>query len=363
MNANEEQVRAAIAAQAGEWFVTYDDRPLASEESAALVAWLKASPAHVEEFLGVSVIARDLGKACADSDFSVERLLERARADGDTTVSTFWSRLRAALEVVSAHRWQRVATTVAAIGVLALGALLSWTLWPVIKAPSPPAATALHFETRHGEQQDYRLADGSLVHLNTDSAVTVRYSAGERVIVLGSGEADFEVAHQPHRPFRVFAGAAEVVDLGTRFDVRLKDKSTVVTVSEGQVAVGIPATRTVASDSSRDPLAGLVRVSAGEQITITEGQPPAVPVPADVDRTTAWLHRQISFDHEPLELVAAEFNRYSRKPIEITTPALRGLRVSGVFATDNTTAFIAFLRTLDGVRVEVTSTRILVSQD
>ena len=64
-----------------------------------------------------------------------------------------------------------------------------------------------------------------------------------------------------------------------------------------------------------------------------------------------------------LELVAAEFNRYSRKPIEITTPALRSLRVSGVFTTDNTAAFVAFLRTLDGVHVEVTATRILVSQD
>ena len=85
-----------------------------------------------------------------------------------------------------------------------------------------------------------------------------------------------------------------------------------------------------------------------------------MPVAVDAQRTTAWLHRQIAFDHEPLEQVAAEYNRYTSKPIEIATPALRNLQISGVFATDDPEAFIAFLRSLKGVRVEVTETRIRV---
>jgi len=76
---------------------------------------------------------------------------------------------------------------------------------------------------------------------------------------------------------------------------------------------------------------------------------------------TAWLRRQIVFDQQPLELVAAEFSRYSLRPIEIVTPALRNLQISGVFSTDDTEAFIAFLRSLKDVRVEVTPTRIRVS--
>ena len=56
--------------------------------------------------------------------------------------------------------------------------------------------------------------------------------------MLTSGQADFEVAHEPDRAFRVIAGSAEVVDLGTKFDVRLEHDSTVVTVVEGRVAVG-----------------------------------------------------------------------------------------------------------------------------
>ena len=152
------------------------------------------------------------------------------------------------------------------------------------------------------------------------------------------------------------------MDLGTRFDVRLEDKSTLVTVVEGRIAVGLSS-----SAESGPPRQGytpqLVQVNAGQQITVIDGEWPGAPVAVDAQRTTSWLHRQIMFENEPLEQVASEFNRYAQKPIEITTPALRNMQVSGVFATDNTAAFIAFLRTLKGVRVEVTATRIRVSQD
>jgi transmembrane sensor len=105
-----------------------------------------------------------------------------------------------------------------------------------------------------------------------------------------------------------------------------------------------------------------VQVRADQQIRVSEAEWPAQPIAVDAQHTAAWLHREIVFDHEPLERVAAEFNRYAPKPIEIATPALRNLQISGAFATDDTDAFIAFLRTLKGVRVDVTATRIRVSQ-
>ncbi len=61
--------------------------------------------------------------------------------------------------------------------------------------------------------------------------------------------------------------------------------------------------------------------------------------------------------------MAQEFNRYASKPIVITTPALGNQEISGVFAIDDTDEFIAFLRSLKGVHVEVTDARILVSQE
>ena len=48
-----------------------------------------------------------------------------------------------------------------------------------------------------------------------------------------------------------------------------------------------------------------------------------------------------------------EFNRYAPKPIEVTTPALRDLQISGVFTTDDTEIH-RILAQPQGVHVEVT---------
>jgi transmembrane sensor len=353
MMSNDEKIRAAIAEQAGEWFVANDEGPLDAQDSAALAAWLKTSPVHIEEFLAVSTIARDLKEARTDSEYSLEAILARARAADDTPVQALWPRVIEAVRGRTSGRWLPATVAMSACAVLSLGLLLTWNVRPIQHPSAPDGITALHFETRHGEQLTRRMADNSVVHLNTDSAVTIRYGKTERLVMLTSGQAAFEVAHEPDRAFRVVAGSAEVVDLGTQFDVRLEHDSTVVTVVEGRVAVG-------ASNSSQNHSPRFVQLSAGQQIRVTEGEGPATPVAVDAQRVTAWLHRQIVFDHEPLEHVAAEYNRYTSKPIEIATPALRNLQISGVFATDDPETFIAFLRSLKGVRVEVTETRIRV---
>jgi transmembrane sensor len=361
MNSDDEQIRAAIAEQAGEWFVANEEGPLDARDSAALAAWLKVSPVHIEEFLGVSTIARDLKEARTDPEYSLEAILARARTEHDTPVQPRWPRM---IEAVRdrPRRWHPAAVAMAACAVLSLGMFLFWNTRTNEHLSGPGGITAQHFATRHGEQLTRRLADNSVLHLNTDSAVTFRYSKHERLAILTSGQAEFEVTHDPDRAFRVFAGSAEVVDLGTQFDVHLEHDATVVTVLAGRVAVGPSAIlEKHATNSGQNHPAGFVQLGADQQIRLTEGEWPATPIAVDAQRTTAWLRREIVFDHEPLERVAAEYNRYAPKPIEIATPALRNLQITGTFATDDTEAFIAFLRSLKGVRVEVTATQIRVS--
>ena len=81
MTPSEEQVRAAVAQQAGTWFIANQSGSLEQAERAAFVAWLKASPIHVEEYLGVALIAHDLPAAAEDPRVPLESLLELARAD------------------------------------------------------------------------------------------------------------------------------------------------------------------------------------------------------------------------------------------------------------------------------------------
>ena len=360
MSAREQRVRSLIAQDAADWFVA-SRAGLTATQREDFATWLKASPVHVEEYLALEVMGRDLRAACEASQNSIDALLQRARLAEDAPVRPFWPRSVESPRT-SWPRWQAAAFAMAALGVMSVGLLWLGKMRPLAPVLIPaPGVTAQHFETRHGEQQTHNLADGSVLHLNTDTKVTVRYSKTERLVMLTSGEVEFEVAHTPGRSFRVLAGPAAVVDLGTRFDVRLEDGSTRVTVVEGRVAVGLSRATEVRGTDSGPGAAPVVYLSANQQLLVAGEGWPATPSSVDAQRATAWLRRQIMFENEPLERVASEFNRYASKPIEISTPELRDLQISGVFATDNNAAFIAFLRSLDGVRVEVTDERIVVS--
>jgi transmembrane sensor len=362
MMSKDEQMRAAVAEQAVDWFMERAERPLDARESAALMAWYEASPINVEEFLGVAAIARDLRNAARDSEHSVEALVARARADDVERVQSRWPRTFAAISDLGVRRWQASAVALAALILVSFSLFWMSDRRGVRQQARPSDAAVLHFSTHHGEQQIHRLADGSVLHLNTDTAVTVQYSDTQRQVVLTSGQAAFEVVHEVERPFHLFAGSAEVFDLGTTFDVRLRSDATVVTVVEGRVAVALSdMSASRVRNSIERPTGRLIELGPNQQLSVSRGQWPSTPTDIDAKRTTAWLHRQIAFNREPLERVAAEINRYAPKQIEIMSPELRKMEITGVFSIDDTEEFLEFLRTLDGVRVDVTATQIRVS--
>lgn len=339
-------VPASATVEAADWFAA-NREGLDAGQRERFVLWLQSSPGHVEEYLTVTRLAGELRAAGPSSPVPLEALLAAARA-GDESAAQHPVRPRRA----APRRWQYAAAA-AALTALALG--LAWLNMQRTQQ-APAAASVQRFSTRHGEQRSERLSDGSLLSLDTDTAVAVRYEPTERVVTLERGQAVFEVAHDAARPFRVLAGAAEVIAVGTRFDVYLKGSTTLVTVTEGRVTVD-----NIAPPGAAHPAAGTaVQVAAGQMVRVESGQPPSAPLPIDASRATAWLHRQISFEAAPLGDVAAEFNRYAAVPVEIDTPALRSLAVSGVFSVDDTESFVAFLRSLDGVGVEVTATSIRV---
>jgi transmembrane sensor len=338
-----DSVRTSIAQQAAEWFVANRDGTPDAIQRSTFAAWLKTSPQHVEEYLGIALVAREL-RTAADPELSLEALLAQARTSEQAEVIPIGIARTGSAGPARKAAW-RFAAAAAAMLAAAAVAVLWWR---------SDRVSTMRYATRHGEQLMQRLADNSVLRLDTDSAVTVRFSAGQRLVEVQKGQVLFEVAHEARRAFHVVAGPADVVAIGTRFDVRLQPDSTLVSVLEGQIAVGLAAAQPGAAIKST------VLVHAGEQVQVAANQLPAQAVPAQTERNTAWLRRQIVFEQEPLASVVSEFNRYSETPIEIETPALRALVISGTFSADDTDSFVAFLRTLEGVRVEVTSSRIRV---
>jgi transmembrane sensor len=349
MTPAKDQVRIAAAGQAAEWFIANQDRAADHDQRAAFVAWLKSSPIHIEEYLGIALVSRDLRVATADLGQSLESLLELARTDAaDRVVPMHLPRVPGPLRqsLAPQRRW--------ALAAAAIVAAVSVAWWMSTDLSGPESQ---RFGTGHGEQAMQRLTDGSILHLNTDTAVEVRFGKSSRDVQIETGEALFTVAHGDAREFRVTAGEAEIVAVGTQFDVRLKPGSTVVTVVEGQVIVR-------AEPRSGSDAAGTMRVSAGYQLQIDAGILPAQSERVDTEAAVAWLQRKIAFDSRPLGEVADEFNRYGVVQFVIEDAGLRALRVSGVFDAYDSDSFAAFLGSLDGVRIERAAREIrVVRQD
>ena len=277
MTTTDQQIRAAITQRAADWFTANRAGPLGGDERAAFFAWLKASPIHVEEYLGVAALERGLTAATDDPAMTLDALLELARQDRSGQVVD----LITATEVES-HRGRRsqrrVAWSIAAVIALAVGALWMQSTMRDGQWLGLPKT----YQTAHGAQGEWRLPDGSVLHLNTDSTVTVRYSSTERLLALDRGEAMFEVAHETRRAFRVLAGSINAVAAGTQFDAYRRADSTQITVIAGQIAVfdgkAAPADAAAASPS-------VLRVSAGQQVRVTAGVLPAAPTNVNLGRS------------------------------------------------------------------------------
>ncbi|HRZ97930.1 MAG TPA: FecR domain-containing protein [Paludibacter sp.] len=85
-----------------------------------------------------------------------------------------------------------------------------------------------------------KLADGSTVVLKAGSTLDVsdQFNAANREISL-SGEAYFDIAHNPEKPFIIHTGNVKTTVLGTAFDIKAwpNQKEVIVSVTRGKVRV------------------------------------------------------------------------------------------------------------------------------
>lgn len=185
------------------------------------------------------------------------------------------------------------------------------------------------------------LPDGSIVLLNTNSAIQVHFNRNMRQIILTRGEALFTVAPAEGRPFEVAAGATSVRAIGTSFVVRRVEPTNVeILVSRGRVSV--------AANSATPPL----MLTAGDDTKVdARGRIATARVDAsEIDRRLAWTRGQVWLNETTLANAIAEFNRYNSRKFVIADPALATLRVGGSFAATDPKAFVAALERVFGIR-------------
>jgi transmembrane sensor len=366
------RLNGQISEEAAEWFIEFRTGDIDIAGRRAFDSWLRSSPQHLCAYLEIAAIWNEGGSLDARRELDLDALIDLARRedkvvslDGRSPEAPAASRSdRASRPTGMKARRLAIAASVAFVVVSA--AALLWLQFY-------GAAT---YETVVGEQRSIRLADGSVVTLNSRSRVLIGFTKHERTVELLEGQALFQVAKNPARPFVVRSGDANVRAVGTQFDVYKKRSGTIVTVLEGKVAVlasidpganssdpyALPAQpRLTFEESGQQPSVpepDAVLLSAGEQLTVSAQALPR-PTHVNVAATTAWRQRQLIFESAPLAEVAEEFNRYSTRKLIVEDLTSNELRLSGVFVTDPD-FLVAYLRARADITVYETSAEIRI---
>ncbi len=201
------------------------------------------------------------------------------------------------------------------------------------------------YATAFGEVRKVVLADRSVVTLNTDTRIKVRFTDELREICLLQGEALFDVAKNKNRPFIVSAGGTKVRAVGTSFTVSMLPQRPVeVLVREGVVELQR------AGDTAAIP----VRASANIRATAPVNAPiVTVALPEEkLVRNLAWQGGQIALDNQSLDDAAGEFARYSKMRI-VVDPGVSEKTITGLFATNDPVGFAKAAAAVLKLQVEV----------
>ena len=303
---------------AAAWFLQRRSGALTRRDAERLEAWLAADPAHRAAYDEV-VATWEITEGLAASD-----PIQAMRA----------AALAARRDRHGVHRWQSPIWGAAA-AMLLLAVLVGggFGLWSLV---SPAVPEVQVYRTDIGERAMVTLADGSQATLNTATVLAVDYTRKRRGLRLIAGEAWFDVAKNPNRPFVVAAADHQVIAVGPSFHVRLDPNRLRVAVSEGRVRL---------ADAHDTPLAA---ISAGQRADLKPG---GLVVGQGGPATGDWRAGRLHFEAAALGDAILEMNRYRKTPIVVADPVAANLRISGVFDAGEASSFLEALPLSQPVRV------------
>jgi transmembrane sensor len=339
---------------AAEWLARRDAGSWTPHDQQALDAWLTERTDHRVAFLRLESAWNEAGRlrvfaAGLPAGVIPARAPQSALTAADENTLAGPQDLRqvtfAPRKVASPGRLRR---GLAAALVFAVVGSMAWGGWQLSGRQQNRYVSSL------GQLQTVALADGSTATLSSDSRLDVRMSRGERHVTLAKGEAFFDVARDARRPFVVEAQGRRVAAVGTRFSVRNDPEALRVVVTEGKVRLESVA----GTDGRAQPEALL---PAGSVATASRNGVLVRSLPlADAERYLEWRDGYLSFDDTSLAVAAAEFNRFSKRKLELGDDAVAELRIGGNFRWSNTEGFVRLLEQGFPVRAERHADRIVL---
>lgn len=257
-------------------------------------------------------------------------------------------RLLAALAVRQRRqrRRRRAAGLAVALACLVAGGALYLERPP---AASEPAATGAARSPLVVGPERRTLPDGTVVELRPGSEIEVGFEAagaGPRTVTLRHGEAHFQVASNPRRPFIVSAGPARFRAVGTAFSVAIDPAAVEMIVTEGRVALV-----TETAEPGPDAI-----VTAGQRAVVPTAPlapPPQVTAvtPVETSERLGWRVPRLEFNETPLAEVVGLIHRHSPVRLRLIGRDLQRIEITGALRADNLDPLLRMLENHYGVRV------------
>ena len=308
----EQQKQEAASEDAIAWLLRLQAADAVEADWLALQAWLDAAPENRAAYDRAERVSHELTASAAGllqglNDPARSPLAQPRRPVAPRRESAGRRPFRAA-------PWRAVGGLAAAAAALVLF---------VAVRPEPPAPAQV-YQTVKGENRMLALADGSRVHLNSGSRIAVRLDRKGRHVELTDGEAAFDVAHDPDRPFLIAAGERDIRVIGTEFDVLRHQGRLRVTVRRGVVSVQSPEGAVRAEP---------IMLRAGDELEHRPGSRLWTVRRVDPDAAFAWRNGDLVYRDQRLDEVVDDLNRYLPTPVRVEGEAA-ALRFSGVLRID-----------------------------
>lgn len=334
--------------EASRWFLVLRAAEPTADMRAQFSAWCGQHPLHESSYRKVVATWEAVGANAAADELVVARreAVERARP----------AARRPSADSSDRRWWVGRAGSLAAIAA-GLVLIVAVRLWP----PREPVQS---YVTVVGERRSLSLSDKSRVTLDSESRIAVRYSDTDRSVELIAGQAYFDVASDPIRPFEVKVADETVVAHGTEFNIERRDEEVSVTLIAGRVTVTgaqVAAANRPDGHGTLPTQTTSYELVPGEQLNIGKNGEVHSRRNVSVEHVTAWQLGKIVMQDQPLSDACARMNRYSRVKIVVQDEAAARLSVSGVFGAGDTAAFAEALESLFALRaVRVGSDSILL---
>lgn len=335
-----------------ELFTTLAARRLAGEATPAeqqeLDAMLQQDAGLRERFSILQQYFKESSyRAASDAELALKRTMSRIQFN-DNVVPVKRIRFKRILQWAS----------VAAVVLLIAGFGFTYRFTPAVKQVAKvDTAQWLHRLNAKATKATIELADGSKIWLNADSKLTYPevFSNDSREVYL-EGEAFFDVATNPGKPFIIHLAKGNVQVLGTSFNIRAYSNEPIQTsVKTGKVAF-IPAY----DGSGKRP--DTIYITPDEKVTYerTGGDVKKEVTSAEDDQ--AWTEGRLVFRNMTLEDISLELERTFGKKVSFAENAPRYYRLTGNFQNNNLQDIMYYLARSKAFHYDLTDTTLVISQ-